>query len=47
METNYTSDQMQKDMRELKIENRIQTVAVLLVFLFGIVTIHDAINKLK
>lgn len=43
----YTPDQMKKDMRELKIENRVQTIAVLVFFFFGVATITDIIKKSK
>ena len=38
---NYDLIQLKKDMKELKVENRIQTVAVLVLFFFGISTIYD------
>ena len=43
----YSASQLKKDMRELKIENRIQTVAVLVFFFFGVATIYDIRKKLK
>jgi hypothetical protein len=45
--TKYDEDKLKKDMRELKIENRIQTVAVILFFFFGIATIADIYRKIK
>ncbi len=38
---------LQKQQRELLIENRIQTIAVILVFLWGINTIADLAKKIK
>ena len=38
---NYTISQLKQDMKELKVENRIQTIAVLVLFFFGISTIYD------
>ena len=40
-------EKLQKDMFELKVENRIQTVAVLLFFFFGVATVYDIHKKLK
>ncbi len=37
----YTTDELKKDMVELKFENRVQTLAVLLFFFFGVATIYD------
>lgn len=51
MET-YTNEQLKKDIEELKkgnriqkIESRIQTVAVILFFFFGVATIGDILKK--
>ena len=41
----YDNTKLEKDIKELKIENRIQTFAVILVFFFGIVTIMDLFKK--
>ena len=43
-ENYYTSGEFKRDMKEVVWENRIQTIAVLLVFFLGIETIRD-INK--
>ena len=43
----YSNEDLRKDMQELKIENRIQTIAVLLLFFFGIATIHDIVKRSK
>lgn len=47
-------DQMYKDMVVMKresraqaIESKIQTVALIMVFVFGIATLHDMIKKIK
>ena len=44
-ETDYNASQLKKDIYELKIENRIQTIAVLLFFFLGVATIHDLIKN--
>lgn len=41
------NEQIARDLRELKIESRIQTIAVVLVFIFGISTIADIYTKIK
>ena len=46
-ETKYSTDKLIQDMHELKVENRIQTVAVVLFFFFGVATIYDISKKLK
>jgi hypothetical protein len=46
-ETKYPTDKLMKDMHELKVENRIQTIAVVLFFFFGVATIYDISNKIK
>ena len=43
----YDTEKLKKDMRELKFENRIQTVAVLLFFFFGVATIYDIAKRVK
>lgn len=43
----YTNEQLHKDIEELKFENRVQTLAVVMLFLFGISTIHDIIKKIE
>ncbi len=43
----YTTADLKKDMYELKVENRIQTVAVVLFFFFGVATIYDISKKIK
>lgn len=42
----YTLEQMKRDNQELLWENRIQTLAVLVAFFFGIVTLRDISKKL-
>lgn len=44
---NYSNEQLQKDMNELKLENRIQTLAVFLLFVFGVSTLSQLKNKIK
>lgn len=39
-------DKLNKEMRELLWENRIQTLAVLIAFFFGIMTLRDINKKL-
>lgn len=46
-EKEYTHAQMKRDMNELKWESRIQTVAVILLFFWGIATVNDIIKKSK
>lgn len=46
-ETCYTSGEFKKDMKEILWENRIQTIAVALVFFFGVTTLMDISNRLK
>jgi len=46
-DTDYNIQQLKKDMYILKVENGIQTVAVLLFFFFGVATIYDITKKLK
>jgi len=41
----YTSEQLSKDMKILKMQSAIQTVAVILFFAFGISTINDLVKK--
>jgi hypothetical protein len=43
----YTQDELRKDIYELKVENRIQTIAVFAVFFWGVATIYDLKKKLK
>lgn len=43
----YNLENLERDMKELKFENRIQTVAVALFFFFGIATIADIYKKMK
>ena len=54
MESQYTMsdlkkdmDQMKKDNKQDKIETRMQTIGLLLVFLFGISTLADLTGKIK
>lgn len=47
MENNYSNQDLKKDIDELKLENRIQTVAVVLFFFFGIATLRDIVKKNK
>ena len=46
-EKEYTNDDLKRDMRILKVENAIQTLAVIAVFFWGIVTINDVVKKFK
>lgn len=48
----YTNEQLRKDIEELKegnkiqkFESRVQTIAVVLIFFFGVATIHDIFKK--
>jgi len=41
----YNTTQLKKDMQELKFENRIQTIAVILLFFFGVATIRDILKN--
>ena len=43
----YDVEQLKRDMRELKFENRVQTIAVVLLFFFGVSTIYDIVKKNK
>lgn len=43
----YTNEELKKDMKILKFQNTIQTVAVLIFFFFGISTITDLTKKIK
>lgn len=43
--TDAVKDAVKTDMAELKWENRMQTVFVLLAFFFGVVSIHNLIKK--
>lgn len=43
----YSNEQLHKDMQELKLENRIQTLAVVLFFFFGVATIYDLKKRVK
>lgn len=40
-QTPYTNEELRRDMKIIKAENHIQTVAVLVFFFFGIATLHD------
>lgn len=42
---NYSNQNLKKDIDELKLENRIQTIAVVLFFFFGIATLTDIVKK--
>ncbi len=42
-----SDEQYKKDMEELKWENRLQTLAVILLFAFGVSTLTDLKKKLK
>lgn len=46
-DSKYSTDRLEKDMLELKIESRIQTVAIILFFFFGVSTIRDLVKKGK
>ena len=46
MKEEYTNEKLKKDMAELKLENRIQTIAVLVFFFLGVATIYDLKKKL-
>jgi hypothetical protein len=46
MDPQITYTQYQKDMNELKWENRVQTIALILVFLWGINTFSDLVKKI-
>lgn len=40
-------DQMKKESKSQYIESKVQTIGLLLVFVFGIATLHDVFKKLK
>ena len=44
---NYTNEDLRKDIVELKVENRIQTLAVVVFFFFGVATVYDLSKRLK
>jgi hypothetical protein len=44
---NYTNEDLRKDIVELKVENRIQTLAVIVFFFFGVATVYDLSKRLK
>jgi len=41
IDTYYTSGEFKRDIKEVVWENRIQTIAVLLVFFWGVETLKD------
>jgi hypothetical protein len=41
----YTNEQLEKDIKVIKIQNTIQTIAVIVFFFFGIGTINDLMKK--
>ena len=41
----YSNEELRKDMKEIVWENRIQTLAVILVFFWGVETIRDLTKK--
>jgi hypothetical protein len=45
MNKEYTNEDLRKDMRILKIENAIQTGAVIILFFFGVATLRDFYKK--
>jgi hypothetical protein len=46
MDTNYyNSGEFKRDIKEVVWENRIQTVAVILFFFFGVATLRDIAKK--
>lgn len=46
-DTDYNIEQFKKDMYILKVENAIQTGAVVLFFFFGIATLRDILKHVK
>ena len=44
---NYTNEDLRKDIVELKVENRTQTLAVIVFFFFGVATVYDLSKRLK
>ncbi len=44
-DTKYSTEQLAKDMYELKLENRIQTIAVIVLFLFGVSKLSELTKK--
>jgi len=42
-----SDEQYKRDMLELKFENRLQTLAILVFFFFGIATLSDISKKIK
>lgn len=43
----YSTKEFKRDMKEVVWENRVQTIAVLLFFVFGIATLNDMKKKIK
>ena len=41
----YTAEQLKRDMTEVVWENRIQTIAVLVFFFFGVATLNDIAKR--
>jgi hypothetical protein len=41
----YTNEQLEKDIKVIKIQNTIQTIAVIVFFFFGIGTINDLMKR--
>ena len=44
---NYDNKELKRDIKEVVWENRIQTVAVILFFFFGVATLTDIARKVK
>jgi len=40
-------DELKRDIKLIKLENHVQTAAVLLFFFFGVATIYDIHKKIK
>jgi hypothetical protein len=45
MNDNYNINELEKDMKLLKFQSRIQTIAVVLLFFFGVATIRDILKN--
>lgn len=43
----YSTEQLKKDMQTLKFQSRIQTIAVILLFFFGVATFRDILKDKK
>jgi hypothetical protein len=42
---NYSNEKLERDIKILKVQNSIQTIAVIVFFFFGVATIYDLKKK--